>query len=300
MNSPDPSLDGHSDTTGISSSQQTPQASNRDVVNEHLNTVFAKLGLNTTRDQRNTAPIAFSRRIAERVLPLDRPQSSENARKRLPPRMEALQQSMPSYASITSTSNKPPVAATAAAEMNQSLSNMPIFIHNTNTHGQSVIPNGGPRFNHTRSPSFTPSSPQPSRLSDSGSQDSYAASSTSDSTSNTNKSNGKKQNAKKHRQDKRLYVIDPHQGPRPTDWMLSDETLKTREVRDARFMQLVTLGVVPGRTKAGWAQARRPGKRDRDAAKAKLREAEEEREKERLKALLGDQMHTPALETTVH
>jgi len=30
---------------------------------------------------------------------------------------------------------------------------------------------------------------------------------------------------------------------------------------------MVSLGLAKGRTKAGWAQARRPGKRDRDAAK---------------------------------
>lgn len=69
--------------------------------------------------------------------------------------------------------------------------------------------------------------------------------------------------------------------------MLSEDTIKTREARDARFMQIVALGLAPGRTKSGWAQARRPGKRDRDAAKAKLREMEEETERERLRALLG-------------
>jgi hypothetical protein len=82
--------------------------------------------------------------------------------------------------------------------------------------------------------------------------------------------------------------------------MLSEETLKTREARDARFMQVVALGLAPGRTKAGWAQARRPGKRDRDAAKAKLREMEEEKERERLKALLGEQVHVPVQDTIVH
>lgn len=90
------------------------------------------------------------------------------------------------------------------------------------------------------------------------------------------------------RQDKRLYATDPHQGPRPTDWMLSPETLASREARDARFAEIVKLGLAKGRTKAGWAQARRPGKRDRDAAKAKLREMEEEKERERLRALLGE------------
>ena len=95
------------------------------------------------------------------------------------------------------------------------------------------------------------------------------------------------------RQDKRLYAADPHQGPRPTDWMLSSETLASREARDARFAQIVQSGLAKGRTKAGWAQARRPGKRDRDAAKAKLRELEEEQERERLRALLGE---SPVLE----
>jgi hypothetical protein len=70
--------------------------------------------------------------------------------------------------------------------------------------------------------------------------------------------------------------------------MLSDETLKSRAARDARFMQIVAAGLAPGRTKAGWAQARRPGKRDRDAAKAKMRETEEEKERERLRRLLGE------------
>lgn len=71
--------------------------------------------------------------------------------------------------------------------------------------------------------------------------------------------------------------------------MLSEETLKSRATRDARFQEIVSMGLVKGRTKAQWAQARRPGKRDRDAAKAKLRAMEEEKEKERLKALLDDQ-----------
>jgi len=35
---------------------------------------------------------------------------------------------------------------------------------------------------------------------------------------------------------------------------------------------MVSLGLAKGHTKAGWAQARRPGKRDRDAAKKKLTE----------------------------
>jgi hypothetical protein len=54
--------------------------------------------------------------------------------------------------------------------------------------------------------------------------------------------------------------------------MLSPETLAARPVKDAKFAQMVTLGLAKGRTKAGWAQARRPGKRDRDAAKRKLAE----------------------------
>ncbi|KAG8785020.1 hypothetical protein FRC15_002113 [Serendipita sp. 397] len=90
------------------------------------------------------------------------------------------------------------------------------------------------------------------------------------------------------RQDKRLYVVDPHMGPRPTDWMLSEETLKSRNARDAKFAQVVAMGLAKGRTKAQWAQARRPGKRDRDAAKQKLREMEEANERERLQALLEE------------
>ena len=70
--------------------------------------------------------------------------------------------------------------------------------------------------------------------------------------------------------------------------MLSEETLKSRAVRDARFMQIVAAGLAQGRTKAGWTQARRPGKRDRDAAKAVLREMEEEKERERLRQILGE------------
>jgi hypothetical protein len=52
--------------------------------------------------------------------------------------------------------------------------------------------------------------------------------------------------------------------------MLSPETLASRPAKDAKFAQLVGMGLVKGRTKAGWAQARRPGKRDRDAAKKRL------------------------------
>ena len=57
-----------------------------------------------------------------------------------------------------------------------------------------------------------------------------------------------------------------------TDWMLSPETLASRPAKDVKFAHLVSLGLAKGRTKAGWAQARRPGKRDRDAAKKKLTE----------------------------
>ncbi|PVF96576.1 hypothetical protein CPB86DRAFT_874785 [Serendipita vermifera] len=151
-----------------------------------------------------------------------------------------------------------------------------------------------------------------SRHSDSHSQKSSALSTASSSppqpapnrlhgTNTNNNNNGKKsvtpnkdQDADgskkkgKPRQDKRLYAADPHQGPRPTDWMLSEETLRSRTARDARFAQIVAMGLTKGRTKAGWAQARRPGKRDRDAAKRKLREMEEEEERERLKALLDE------------
>jgi hypothetical protein len=52
--------------------------------------------------------------------------------------------------------------------------------------------------------------------------------------------------------------------------MLSPETLAARPAKDAKFAQMVSLGLAKGRTKAGWAQARRPGKRDRDAAKRRL------------------------------
>jgi len=219
-------------------------------------------------------------------------QSSENSRRRLSPRMEALQQSMPTFASIPSSTFKNSVAATAASDRIHSPSSTPMPIHSTSIQCRIVGPITSTYSNHRHSPSFTPSSPQPSQHSDSGSQSSYSPSVTSISatTDNTNKSNSgrsKKHNNKKSRQDKRLYTTDPHVGPRPTDWMLSEDTIKTREARDARFMQIVALGLAPGRTKSGWAQARRPGKRDRDAAKAKLREMEEETERERLRALLG-------------
>jgi len=59
--------------------------------------------------------------------------------------------------------------------------------------------------------------------------------------------------------------------------MLSPETLAARPSKDAKFAQMVALGLASGRTKAGWAQARRPGKRDRDAAKRKLVEGMERR-----------------------
>ena len=83
-------------------------------------------------------------------------------------------------------------------------------------------------------------------------------------------------------ENQKMYAYDPHRGPRSTDWMLSPETLAARPHKDAKFAQMVVLGLAKGRTKAGWAQARRPGKRDRDAAKKKLaeelarRQAEEE------------------------
>ena len=73
-------------------------------------------------------------------------------------------------------------------------------------------------------------------------------------------------------ENQKPYAFDPHRGPRSTDWMHSPETLATRPTKDARFAQMVALGLAKGRTKAGWAQARRPGKRDRDAAKRKLAE----------------------------
>jgi len=54
--------------------------------------------------------------------------------------------------------------------------------------------------------------------------------------------------------------------------MLSPETLAARPAKDAKFAHMVTLGLAKGHTEAGWAQARRPGKRDRDAAKKELTE----------------------------
>ncbi len=71
-------------------------------------------------------------------------------------------------------------------------------------------------------------------------------------------------------ENQKTYAFDPHRGPRSTDWMLSSETLSARPAKDAKFAHMVALGLAKGRTKAGWAQARRPGKRDRDAAKKKL------------------------------
>jgi hypothetical protein len=135
---------------------------------------------------------------------------------------------------------------------------------------------------HTRGSSYSSTATSQSRHSDYQSYDSKSTSSHSSTSTPAKRSN------KKSSQDKRLYATDPHKGPRPTDWMLSDETLKSRAVRDARFMQIVSAGLAHGRTKAGWTQARRPGKRDRDAAKAKLREMEEEKERERLRQLLGE------------
>ena len=71
-------------------------------------------------------------------------------------------------------------------------------------------------------------------------------------------------------ENQKTYAFDPHRGPRSTDWMLSSETLAARPAKDAKFAHMVALGLAKGRTKAGWALARRPGKRDRDAAKRKL------------------------------
>ena len=73
---------------------------------------------------------------------------------------------------------------------------------------------------------------------------------------------------KKKKKKKKTYAFDPHRGPRSTDWMLSPETLAARPAKDAKFAHMVA----KGRTKAGWAQDRRPGNRDRDAAKKKLTE----------------------------
>lgn len=137
---------------------------------------------------------------------------------------------------------------------------------------------------HNRGSSYSSTATSQSRHSDYQSYDSKSTS----SHSSTSTPSAKQRSSKKSNQDKRIYVTDPHKGPRPTDWMLSDETLKSRAARDARFMQIVAAGLAPGRTKAGWAQARRPGKRDRDAAKAKMRETEEEKERERLRRLLGE------------
>jgi hypothetical protein len=109
-----------------------------------------------------------------------------------------------------------------------------------------------------------------------------------DNNNNKDQLDAEKKKGGKPRQDKRLYAADPHVGPRPTDWMLSEETIRSRNARDARFAQIVAMGLTKGRTKAGWAQARRPGKRDRDAAKRKLREMEEEAERDRLRALLNE------------
>ena len=76
--------------------------------------------------------------------------------------------------------------------------------------------------------------------------------------------------SQKSAENQKTYAFDPHRGPRSTDWMLSSETLAARPAKDAKFAHMVALGLAKGRTKAGWAQARRPGKRDRDAAKKKL------------------------------
>lgn len=135
---------------------------------------------------------------------------------------------------------------------------------------------------HARGSSYSSTATSQSRHSDYQSHDSKSTSSHSSTPTPAKRSN------KKSNQDKRVYVTDPHKGPRPTDWMLSEETLKSRATRDARFVQIVAAGLAPGRTKAGWTQARRPGKRDRDAAKAKLREMEEEKERERLRQLLWE------------
>jgi hypothetical protein len=146
---------------------------------------------------------------------------------------------------------------------------------------------------HTRGSSYSSIATSQSHHSDYQSYDSKSTSSHSSTSTPAKRSN------KKSSQDKRLYVTDPHKGPRPTDWMLSEETLKSRAARDARFMQIVATGLAPGRTKAGWTQARRPGKRDRDAAKAKMREMEEEKERERLRQLLGEDARPSASAASV-
>ena len=43
--------------------------------------------------------------------------------------------------------------------------------------------------------------------------------------------------------------------------MVTPETLAARPAKDAKFAHMVSLGLAKGHTKAGWAQARRPGKR---------------------------------------
>lgn len=162
------------------------------------------------------------------------------------------------------------------------------------------------RPQHTRDSSYSSATTSQSRHSDRQSHDSKSSSSSSRSSVSTNppgtptnNNNNNKRAHKKVNQDKRLYSADPHKGPRPTDWMLSDDTLKSRAARDARFAAIVAAGLAPGRTKAGWTQARRPGKRDRDAAKAKLREMEEEKERERLRQLLGEEARPSAPATGV-
>ena len=157
-------------------------------------------------------------------------------------------------------------------------SESPMYHHHRNF-SAAAVPQ---RPHHTRDSSYSSTATSQSRHSDHQSHDSKSTSSHSSTSTHAKRSH------KKSNQDKRVYVSDPHKGPRPTDWMLSEDTLKSREIRDARFAQIVAAGLAPGRTKAGWTQARRPGKRDRDAAKAKLREMEEEKERERLRQLLGE------------
>lgn len=62
------------------------------------------------------------------------------------------------------------------------------------------------------------------------------------------------------------YIADPLQGKRKWDLLLSPEALKAREERDARYREVVALGLSGGRTKRQWARARKPGKREREEA----------------------------------
>lgn len=268
---------------------------------DELSAELATLDLKTpsTQNPRNSIPCTPSRRIVESALSGTRPNSPEPSRSRTPLSAQNQSSQPPSYTVMSSCTAYSNLGGNTTVRL--SSGNISMNPQDNETTSSDPSPSLGQyqAFDGRASPLSALSV----RHSDTSSQSSHSGSTTSRSTINSttstpqNKTNSMNtgNSYKKYRQNRRLYATDPHVGPRSTDWMLSEEALKNREAQDARFAEIVAMGLAKGRTKAGWAQARRPGKRDRDAAKARLQELEE-REGERLKAFLREQECPPDAE----